>query len=445
MNTPIRDFVEEYVMRDSVRLHMPGHKGKEFLGCEKYDITEIDGADVLYSAKGIIKESEDNASALFGTYKTFYSAEGSSLCIKAMLSLVVSDNKSCSRKILAARNVHKAFLYACALLDLDVDWIYPEKFTHLCSCDITAEDVKKKLLECEVLPDAVYLTSPDYLGNILDIKSISSVCDEFGVPVIVDNAHGAYLHFLKKTIHPIDEGAYICCDSAHKTLPVLTGGAYLHFSEKAKHLALKAESALSLFASTSPSYIILQSLDMCNAYLDGEYKNELENTVKSVKLLKEQLTDKGFIFDNSEPLKLVLNLKKTGISAESVILSFKKHKIEPEFFDNDYIVMMFTPQIDENGYKRVFEAFSDVKCEVCRQKSNSIILPKKAKKMLGIREAIFSDKETVKTVNALGRICADPCVSCPPAVPIVISGEEITEESVQLFLSYGIDEINVVL
>ena len=135
MNTPICDFVKRYAEGDSIKLHMPGHKGKSFLGIESFDITEIDGADSLYEANGIIAESERNASELFGC-RTYYSTEGSSQCIKAMMYLLYLYAKSRGEKpyILAGRNTHKAFHSAAALLDIEVDWIYPKNEGYL-SCD----------------------------------------------------------------------------------------------------------------------------------------------------------------------------------------------------------------------------------------------------------------------------------------------------------------------
>ena len=126
MKTPIFDFVQKYGNSDFSRFHMPGHKGRDFTGSERFDITEIDGADVLYASDGIIKESEENASSLFCTAKTFYSTEGSSHAIRAMLGAVATHKKGTRALILAARNVHKAFIYACAALDIDVEWIYPK-------------------------------------------------------------------------------------------------------------------------------------------------------------------------------------------------------------------------------------------------------------------------------------------------------------------------------
>ena len=214
ISTPIADFVKNYADSGISRLHMPAHKGNSLLGCESLDITEIKGADVLYSASGIIDESENNATALFGTRHTFYSTEGSTLAIKAMLALI-KKNAPNSAKILATRNVHKAFVYACALLDIDVEWIYPEESEHLCDCNLTPNALRDKLNSLNALPCALYVTSPTYLGKILDIAGLSAVCKEFGIYLLVDNAHGAYLAFKSPSLHPIALGADICCDSVY--------------------------------------------------------------------------------------------------------------------------------------------------------------------------------------------------------------------------------------
>ena len=128
---------------------------------------------------------------------------------------------------------------------------------------------------------AFYLTSPDYLGGMQDIAALSAVCDAHGVPLLVDNAHGAYLRFLPGgSRHPIDLGAAACCDSGHKTLPVLTGGAYLHLGPKAPvQEESTVRSALALFGSTSPSYLILQSLDACNRLFPPITRHACRNAV----------------------------------------------------------------------------------------------------------------------------------------------------------------------
>ena len=269
ISTPIWDFARDYAERNPARFHMPGHKGKAFLGCEDRDLTEIEGADDLYHPAGIIAESEANASKLFG-WPTVYSTEGSSLCVRAMLALAYTAAGRKGR-VLAGRNAHKTFLSAAILLDFPIRWLWAGE--DYLSCPVTPEQVERAILEEREKPFAVYLTSPDYLGNIADIRGISRVCGKYGVRLLVDNAHGAYLKFLPESRHPMDLGADLCCDSAHKTLPVLTGGAYLHFREEG--MRGKVKDAMALFGSTSPSYLILQSLDACNAVLAGGYPRRL--------------------------------------------------------------------------------------------------------------------------------------------------------------------------
>ena len=288
MDTPICDFVKRYNQQNTVRLHMPGHKGKCILGFEQNDITEISGADNLYQSEGIIAQSERNASSLFGC-QTYYSTEGSSLCIRAMMYLAMLYAKEQNKELLvySGRNTHKSFISACALLDFDFEWITPQKDCDpFYSSSINAEKLDNDLLKNPNKIKVVYITSPDYLGNVSDIKTISKICKKHGALLFVDNAHGAYLKFLNPSQHPIDLGADLCCDSAHKTLPVLTGGAYFHVCNNAPSFFKKyAKNALSLFGSTSPSYLILQSLDTANRYISQDYpkmhvkKNEFFGTL----------------------------------------------------------------------------------------------------------------------------------------------------------------------
>ena len=437
MRTPIFDFVREYKEDKFVRLHMPGHKGRKFLGCEDIDITEVCGADVLYSPDGIIAESENNASEIFGTAHTFYSCEGSSLCIRAMLAMV-SAGKSCAR-VLAGRNAHKAFIYACGLLDIDVSWVYPEKNSHLCGCDITPSAVEEKLKSGEEFC-AVYVTSPDYLGNILDIRGISQVCHKHGVPLIVDNAHGAYSAFLENSAHPIHLGADMCCDSAHKTLPVLTGGAYLHISKNASADFVKmAREKLEIFASTSPSYLILQSLDLCNRYLSENYSQRLCDTCKRVEKTKKRLVEYGYSVCSSEPLKIVLDISGMPMLPEYL----HKHRAEVEFFDKNFCVMMLTPENTEEDFSYLeacLEAFRGESTEA----SEKMPQIKPAKKIMSIRESMLSASRIMSVDLCEGRVCAQPTVSCPPAVPVVVSGELIEREHIECLKYYNIETISVV-
>ena len=434
MTTPIFDFVKSYAESKTTRFHMPGHKGVGMLGCEVFDITEINGTDVLYSADGIIEESENNLSSIYGTGHSFYSTEGSTLAIKAMLALVSEREGEDRPLILAARNVHTAFIKACALLDLEVEFIYPATEGHLCKCEIAPDDVEKAIFGANKKPRAVYLTSPDYLGNILDISGISKVCRENSIPLLVDNAHGAYLKLLPEDMHPITLGAAMCSDSAHKTLPVLTGGAYLHISKDYPEYVGRAREALSLFASTSPSYLTLCSLDLCNARLVGDYSEKISELSKKIGEIKKKISSLGFDVLESEPLKIVIN------SGEALANHLRDNGIEVEFSDSDCTVLMLTPENNDKDLERLVNALSSFKVSDKKGIAPSV---KPHERVVSIRQAMLSPKENISVDSAEGRICATPTVSCPPAVPIVVSGERITKEDIDLFKYYGVYTVSV--
>ena len=445
MKTPIADFVRQYAAAGGTRLHMPGHKGASLLGCEALDITEIKGADDLFSPDGIIAESERNAAALFGAGQTLYSTEGATLPIKAMLALVAKKQpKNGTRvRILAARNAHKAFVYGCALLDLDVDWLYGEG-EHLCECRVNAATLEAALAAPGADYCAVYVTSPDYLGSTLDIAALSAACKRHGVPLLVDNAHGAYLAFTDTVTHPIALGATMCADSAHKTLPVLTGGAYLHIAKDAPASFFEgAREAMALFASTSPSYLILQSLDLCNQYLADRFCAELALCASRVAECKAALAQSGFTLWGKEALKITLSAENKGYTGGEIAQILRTAGIEPEFVDQDLCVLMLTPQNSVEDYRRLQQALTTLPARPPIAKTDTVI-PPISNQTLSIRRALLSPAETVAVQNAVGRICASPCVSCPPAVPIAMSGERITKEHVALCKAYGIDTLRVV-
>lgn len=445
MKTPIADFIKSYSDADVSRLHMPGHKGRELLGCEKYDITEVDGADVLYSADGIINESENNATLLFGTAHSFYSTEGSTLAIKAMLTLAAAArrDKTARPRFLAARNVHKAFVYASAMLDAEVEWLYSDACKHICGTHITAEQVEGALADSNSHFDGVYITSPDYLGNIADIGQIAKVCHAHGTLLLVDNAHGAYLNFLTPSQHPVALGADVCCDSAHKTLPTLTGGAYLHISKNAPAAFVEnARDALSLYASTSPSYLILASLDLTNKYLSKNYREKLTRCVEKVEKLKKSLSEKGFSVHDGEPMKLTVKASECGLNGLALAELLRENRVEAEFSDCDMLVLMFTPENTDTDFVRIEKAFEKIKPTEKTTPAPLAVTAKRA--VMTIREAIFAPSEIIPIDDAEGRICAAPTVSCPPAVPIVMSGEIIDRDDIVLFERHGIDKVKVV-
>lgn len=464
MRTPVADFIDSYIAGDGVRAHMPGHKGAGPLGVEVRDITEIAGADVLSESVGILGESQQNACTLFGTGATLYSTEGSSLAVKAMLYSVMMHWKHCVKEmeysrpfILAARNVHRAMLDGCALLDLDLEFIRSSQAQGLCSAVVTAQEVEQSLKACEKLPAAVYLTSPDYLGVQSEIAAIAEVCHKYGTLLAVDNAHGAYLAFLEASKHPIHLGADICCDSAHKTLPVLTGGAYLHLHENVVSEILdSARKGLTMFGSTSPSYLILQSLDLCNVYLEQKFRRELAECVEKVRQFKEAAGDRGLHIMEGEPLKIVIDTGASGYDGEEIagelrefvccIGERKRFGIECEFADHHAVVFMMSPQNGPEDWQMLYRWLDRTRL----LKPGKAFAPAKtlgeehAVRRMTIREAVFAESEIIPVREAEGRILAQETVSCPPAIPIAVSGEEIDRNMIRVFEEYGIRDVSVV-
>ena len=440
MKTPIVSFLKSYQEKSPVRMHMPGHKGAGILGFEGMDLTEIYGADELFAAEGIIKESEQNASSLFGC-PTYYSTQGSTLCIQTMCTILCQDAKSKGKKpkILAGRNAHRSFIHAAAFLDFEIEWLYGK--SDYLSCKIHAEDLEKAIIES--LPTAVYLTNPDYLGNLLDIKALASVCKKYNVLLAIDNAHGAYLRFLKDSLHPIDLGADLCCDSAHKTLPVLTGGAYLHLSESLNQVWKNdVKHFMEYFSSTSPSYLIMASLDAANEVLDTTFRNSLFECIQRVDGLKNTLVQHGYTILSGEPMKITISTKEFGYTGNEIANLLMECDIYPEFYDSDYIVLMPSPYNTKDDLKRLETC-------LCGIERKPILINKppkleQSKKAMNVRQALFSSSITLDVSKSLGQVCSSVTVSCPPAILPVIPGEVISESSIEVMKYYGIETVRVV-
>ncbi|MBO5609226.1 MAG: amino acid decarboxylase [Eubacterium sp.] len=452
---PIKKFIEGYTGKKSIRLHMPGHKGQ--FGYEE-DITEIPGADNLYSADGIIAESEAKTAELFGSRKTCYGTEGASQIIKAMCYMAIKryyEKKGLLAKrpiILATRNAHKSFIHAAMLLDFDIKWIYPDdsdKHYSLCKCNVSPERVEKCIVDMDTdyIIDrlaAVYITSPDYLGNMQDISGIAEVVHNHGQLLLCDNAHGAYLKFLKEDMHPITKGADIVADSAHKTLPVLTGGAYLHISKSAPEgIEVIAKKAMLMFGSTSPSYPILKSLDEVPDRISPEAFAKAEKYVGELKQLVPCI--------DSEPFKITIPAFKLGMSGYELADKLRRANMEAEYADPDYVVTMWSPYnkfpVESIWFKRIVnEIFEKAKDSLEAEFADITVKKLGCKPRVRYQpyEVLYTPSERVE-VNSeiIGRVAGDSVEICPPAIAPVVVGEVIDEDVLEVLKYYGIKEIDV--
>ena len=435
MKTPVWDFVRRYAESGTVRFHMPGHKGAGVP--EKWDRTEISGADSLWEASGILLESERNAAALFGAGATFFSTEGASLPIRAAAALMAAYRPG--KRIFALRNVHRSFASFCAALEIPVRYYTPPGAT-LFACDLAPSDLERELAAEDYA--GVYITSPDYVGRMQEVGALAAVCRRHGVPLAVDNAHGAYLAFLQPNLHPIALGATLSCDSAHKTLPVLTGGAYLHVAPDAPAFFREnARRILSLFATTSPSYLTLASLDRCNALLAGDFPEKLERCRQKIAFLRGALPQK-MLCAGTEPCKLTLLPKRTGYTGTELAAVFRAAGIEPEYADPDHVVLMPSPYNSDTDLARLRDVLAALP-EKEALFSAPPALPEVSKPAAPPRSVLFASAETVPLSKAIGRILADVSVACPPAVPIAFCGERLTDDHLAVFRYYGINRVIV--
>ncbi len=424
MNTPIHDFLINYSEKNMVRCHMPGGKGLN----SPFDITEIDGADSLFEADGIINESERIAASLFGTGATLYSCGGSTLAIQGMLGTV--KQLTSKSTIVAGRYSHKSLLTSCILLGFDIKWAYPREYL---SAVITPEDIDK-LIDDDTA--AVFVSSVDYYGGEADIAAISAVCRRRGVYLLVDNAHGAYKVFTDN--HPVTLGADMTADSAHKTLPCLTGGAYLHL--KNGELYATAKNAMSMFGSSSPSYLIMDSLDMCNTFI-AENREDALNAADNVNALKKQLSEAGYRLRKSDDMRITIDAAAYGYSGVEFAQLLRENGVECEMSDERYVVLLFSVSQKPEDFERLQTIMSGLprRNEICTE-NHAVLQPEK---VLSVRDAYFGRKKDVSTEEAEGRICAGIHCPCPPCVPLVMPGERIDKECIRELRRYGVHSFQV--
>ena len=427
VSTPIHDFLKAYSAENPIRCHMPGSKRNDF------DITEIDGADSLYESSGIIRSSEENAAKLFGSGSTLFSCSGSTLAIQTMLAAAKAAYPKKNR-VAASRFCHRSLVSACALLGLEIDWILPQSFL---SCNVTVKAAEEKITDRTL---CLFVQSVDYYGGECDIGDLSLLCKAKKIPLLVDNAHGAYLTFTH--FHPLKQGADMTADSAHKTLPCLTGGAYLHISKNAPQVfAERAKELMALFGSTSPSYLILDSLDLCNRHL-AEGKAHAEQVFAEVKKLKTALMTAGYNLRKSDLLRITIDACKYGYSGFDLSAQLRQNGISAEMADGRYVVLLFSTGQNLSDFPRILEAARKIpKMPVKEQGEPAFSLPTA---VLSPRDAMFSLSEEIPLSEAEGRVCASISCPCPPCVPLVMPGELITAAMKEVLREYGVEFVKVV-
>ena len=445
---------------DVYPFHMPGHKrNPSCMGGDfpvDIDITEITGFDDLHHAEGILREAMDFASRLYGVQRTWFSVNGSTAALLAAVSAAVKPGE----KILVARNCHKAVYNGLYLRNLRPVFVYPKKEKRLgISGGISASDVDN-LLKKDAEIKAVVITSPTYDGIVSDVKAIAETVHGYGLPLIVDEAHGA--HFAFSDYFPesaADLGADVVVHSVHKTLPSLTQTALLHKCTD-RVSAEQLERFMAVYQSSSPSYILMASIDSCLRRISAcgkemfqSYTENLEKTRKKLSanrkfclFVPETGEETGiFDYDRSKLLFFAGNSLMNGKQL-SDYLRFMCN-IEPEMEAAGYVLLLSSVGDRKEGFERLIEAAAETEQKLVLEEDyrnlmktgsearketrrSPVDLYERMEQVFTISEAADREQKPCDFKSSAGKISGEYVYLYPPGIPVIVPGERITESFV---------------
>ncbi|MBO5159235.1 MAG: aminotransferase class V-fold PLP-dependent enzyme [Lachnospiraceae bacterium] len=448
--TKLYDALIEYGKSDYVPFHMPGHKRAlmEFENPYSFDITEIDGFDNLHHAEGIIKEAEKHAALVCQSDETHFLVNGSSCGI---LSAIFSATKQ-GGELIMARNCHKTVYHAAELRELKTHYLYPEMLPEGILGSITVEMVEASI-EKHPEASALILTSPTYDGVVSDVREIVKAAHAKGVTVIIDEAHGA--HFLKESGFPksaIRCGADVVIQSTHKTLPALTQTALIHINKDYKYKA-KVRKYLTMFQTTSPSYVLMASIDSAMHWYVEEgreaYKKYLARLGKLRAAFKTglknlQLLEPENVFDY-DISKVLISTKNSNISGEELHKQLvQKYHIQSEMVSAHYVLFMTSVADTDEYYRRFLDALLEI--DEALQKSPMKFAEDdemgRPKALMRICEAVEKPKKSLPLLESMGETSASYVYIYPPGIPLLTPGEKISERCVrqlQFYLEEGLE------
>ena len=476
----------EYAGSDAYPFHMPGHKRREipdgipggFPDPYGIDITEIDGFDNLHHAEGILKDAMDEAAAIYGADRSWYLVNGSTCGI---LSAVFATTEN-GGKILTARNCHKAVYHAICLNRLEAEYLYPEEITEFrINGGIRAEDVRKALekdaMRCAgnsgdvrgkiTKIQAVLITSPTYEGVVSDIRAIADAAHEYGIPLIVDEAHGAHLEYADQCHSfpksALEYGADIVIQSLHKTLPCFTQTAILHVKGKLVDQD-RISRYLSMFQTSSPSYLFMAGMERCIRYMDGDGRNEMIRYEKRLErfmermeglqvleVLDREICGKYRTVAGWDPSKIVVStMRAEDFHGEELAETLRrKYHLEMEMTAPEYVIAMTSLMDTEEGFERLGTALLEIdgvlrrRMESGRKEKAASETPEGLESKLShpvrrmlICEAMDADTERTAFQDTVGKVSAEFVYLYPPGIPIIAPGEVFTDAIVEKIMAY---------
>ncbi len=446
------DRLENYCSSGYIPMHMPGHKRNTQLidtgNPYGIDITEIDGFDNLHHPDGFLKEAQERAAQYYDAAKTWYLVSGSSIGLMSAILGVTSRHDT----VLVARNCHISVYNAIYENELNPQYIYPKFVDNLwISSGILSNDVEKALKNCvknkkgSGKVGAVIITSPTYEGNVSDIRAIADVVHKYGVPLIVDEAHGAHFKYSEKFPQSaLGLGADVVVQSLHKTLPSLTQTALLHVGREAvnkKRLIADIDRYLNMFQSTSPSYILMGSINRCIRLMNSERgRAVMDNYTKELEKLRRRLEKLRVIklAKSDDISKLVIYTEDGCLQGKQLYdILLKRYRIQLEMASLRYVIAMTGPGDTKEYYDRFYDALCEIDKELAGRSGTSDIGSSETVNIsrpvikMNLYDAVnCEDKESVEYHDACGRVSASTVCIYPPGIPLVCPGEVINRNMI---------------
>lgn len=421
MNTPLFDALCAFEKQNTLRMHMPGHKGKPlnavFGDLNAIDFTEIGPTGNLYSCEGIIAQVEKLAAAAWGCANLSFCTNGATGAIQTALRLACPAGSSLAME----RSCHRSVYNAVALWDLRPVYM----------SDPTPESVEQSLAG-NVGLSAVCITSPDYFGRCKDISGISRVCRAHGVKLIVDEAHGAHLPFMEGFSGAVSQGADLSCTSFHKTLPALGQCAALTSNDGFSPKTIK--TALTVTNTSSPSYPLMASMDLARAYMQEQGRAEYARAAARVSELRRDVPS---LCDGTlDPCRFVL-VCKDGFAVEE---NLEAQGIFCEMADERHVVFITTGLDSDDDFIRLRRAL--VGLGGLLGGPGGFAPPPQSKQCMTPGNAFRAVKHLVPLDKAVGAVCAQIVAPYPPAQPVITYGEEISQKHIAYLIKkrYNIRE-----
>lgn len=443
---PLYEIVSAHINKHPISFHVPGHKNgalydgfhPSFFPFAHFDVTELSNLDDLHHPTGAIADAQHLLSELFQTRKSYFLVNGTTVGNLAMILATCHEGDS----VIVQRNCHKSILNALMLAKVNPIFISPEWNTQLCiPTGVSIDSIQKALNQYKDVK-ACILTYPDYYGQAIQLKEIIALLHEQNVMVLIDEAHGA--HFQIGTPFPCSSlslGADIVVQSAHKTLPAMTMGSYLHInthrvSEK------KVERYLSILQSSSPSYPIMISLDFARHYLANFAKEDINYTLKKKEEFIQAITeiDGISILESDDPIKILL--RHDQLSGYELQGMLESANIYSELAD-PYQVLIILPLLKMNKtfpFQQAIEKIKNISWEV--KKSSKPPAFKMDADQQEITKLIYSYNKMeymtyqwIQMDKAIGKVAAKMIVPYPPGIPLLLPGEKITERHMELLIT----------